>query len=248
MRSSIKDVHGFTLIELLVGIVIVAILASLLLPAMGRARESGRRISCVNNLKQIYIAFALYLDDNNDRVFWGTSDMIRNSQYVPWGDGVDWFMWGGRPTGNLFTGDLNIFNETTWFGREMRPLNKYLDNSYELFKCPSDRGRPGWPIPGETTPLYEAVGNSYIVNCYGPETIRYGSSGVIGYDVSSITKPSEVILFHCETAFPDSTEDWHVKGRGGNVCFIDGHVKFMVIESTAASGTDKYGTLYNWGP
>ncbi len=80
---------AFTLIELLIVIAIIAILAGLLLPALKSAKEMGRSIVCINNEKQMLLAFQMYADEHNGAVagggssnWWLSWDRLISSPYL----------------------------------------------------------------------------------------------------------------------------------------------------------------------
>ena len=197
---------AFTLIELLIVITIVGILAALLMPAMGRAREGGRRVQCTNNLRQIGIAWHLYLDEHNQKFphFSYPQDLQEYAYY--------W--WGGK----------SGFREPRI--AETRILNEYLDISsdddeaaLEIFHCPSDRRRTISDIWGQfpfvNTTTFDYWGNSYELNAPNLNEVSILSTNTPHWKLLFVATPANYGAVH-------GGENPKMKR---NVLFLDGHVK-----------------------
>ncbi len=123
LRSNARrDFSAFTLIELLVVIAIIAILAAMLLPALGKAKEKAQGAMCMNNTKQLRIAWRIYADDNKDRLTGADAA----------GFGPAWVTGFMDFTSNPINWDIN--NDIT-----KSPLWPYCGKSAAIFKCPADR-------------------------------------------------------------------------------------------------------------
>ena len=226
MRHGIQRMRrsAFTLIELLVVVAIIALLLGLLLPALNKARRTAQIVACTSNVDGIVTALIEYTTENK--------------QVFPAGPKNDD---GGTPhelkkfnlLGKQGTDGAHPGNTPT----EARIINKYVNDNFEVAKCPRDLGDPG---NTNSTLWYDEKGSSYywwwrtetqLDNNF--MTGRYGVWSITGHNENDIIVPTKKVLI-ADSIFllsraPVTTKksQWH-NDRVGleiSVGFADGHAR-----------------------
>jgi prepilin-type N-terminal cleavage/methylation domain-containing protein/prepilin-type processing-associated H-X9-DG protein len=234
MRISGLEPSGFTLIELLVVIAIIAILAAMLLPVLSQAKERSKRISCLNNLKQMGVAMVLYGGDSGD--------LVPTVQYQ--GTGNNPWQCYNMVTQNGAAG--TAVNFSTAVNHGLYYTTKYIFTG-KSFYCPSmgsgapEQGKYAyenyinassglWPVYGYAGPSgtwSAAMRSSYM---YYPCSKKFINPAVPTSGYVAAKKTTDLTADHVETT--DLIYDWgSIPHRSGpvptalNVLWGDGHAK-----------------------
>ena len=173
-----QQAGGFTLIELLVVIAIIAILAAMLLPALAKAKQKGQGISCMNNHRQLALAWKMYTDDNKDVILYA-------SWYGDANDPKNAYAW---MTGGL---DFNPNNASNWDINQditKSPMWPYCGKSPGIFKCPADYSKIKTPansrFGGAVVPRVRSMSmNLWCGGFLGTDGGWYGNGSTIGGNV-----------------------------------------------------------------
>ena len=225
MRRHCHSDHGFTLIELLVVIGIIALLASLLLPALSRAKTSVQRGDCLGHLRQIGVAVHLYAGDHGDK-FPAAANVT----------------WDALETNHFFIFYKRLVKSYAGLSGVASPQDR-------LFTCPADRFHYDWPsLAYRTRGLHEQAATDFSsyafngaaeTNPVPPAILNQASyGGLSGWKQAAVNAPaSTVMLLEISAGFPWS---WHQPasipagqcgfGDARNLlAFVDGHVSYLKV-------------------
>jgi prepilin-type N-terminal cleavage/methylation domain-containing protein len=152
---------AFTLIELLVVIAIIGVLAALLLSALSQAKSRGQTTVCLNNLRQLQLAWLMYSDENEDQMPYNTAEQNWNEYPKNW-------VWGVMSYENV-TESPGVWShaDSTNTALLLDPRRSQLGpfiKSYPVFKCPADKS---WILlGGQRYPRVRSYAMNYLVGDY----------------------------------------------------------------------------------
>jgi len=220
-----KVKRAFTLIELLVVIAIIAILAAMLLPALGKAKATAYRIKCVSNQKQLALTMQMYRNDNNSQFPCYKIVPPGNTSYA---NGNDYTRWAG------------------W----MVLLNPYISTNYgtSFYLCPKD-------VPGGwNNYVFNANGlatNTLPFSCsyyyYNPFYAADNSTSPQVRKETEVVYPSQKALGACYASQGMSggivVGRWAAHGPGLTLYFPDGHSQYAKYKQL---NNGQNGIDFNW--